>query len=96
MTTHQTSLDADVFGQDLRRRVDRAEAVRERARNLFRALNEERDGEWQPAAIDQADHYAGLALREVHTDRFEDRVELAEEAMDAAEHAFSEVGGRGE
>jgi len=30
VTTHQTSLDADVFGQDLRRRVDRAEAVRER------------------------------------------------------------------
>jgi len=81
----QTTLGSTVFGEDLQERVDRANEVIDDATALLRALNEQREGEWQPAAIGQAVHYAVLAVRNAGNDQYHDYLELADEALAAAE-----------
>lgn len=87
----QTTLESDVFGPELRERVDDAKAVRGRCIRLFRELNRQREGEWQPAVIDRAIHYATSAIKHADGELYFDYLELAEESLEAAKYAFPEV-----
>jgi len=84
----QITLESSVFGEGLQERVTRAEAIIDEATDLLQTLNEECEGEWQPAAIDQAIHYAVLAVENAGNEQYHDYLNLAEEALAAAEWAF--------
>lgn len=88
MVNTQITLESSVFGEDLQERVARAESVINEATDLFQILNEECEGKWQPAAIDQTIHYAFLAVENAGNEQYHDYLNLAEEALAAAEWAF--------
>lgn len=88
---YQTTFDAEVFGQELQRRVAAARDVQQRAVALFTALNQQRAGEWQPAAIDQAIHYATRAVQRADGSAHRSYLELAEEAVAAAEQQYPDA-----
>jgi len=88
VTTAQTTLDAVVFGEPLQERVARASDVQSEAVELFEAVNDHREGEWQPAVIDRAIHLATKAIQHADDDRFENYVKAAEETLAAAKWQF--------
>lgn len=91
MVGSQTTLGADVFGRQLQERVARAEQIRVDAAELFRALNERRDGEWQPAVVDRASHYAAMAIFHAQDDVYDKYLALAKETLTAAQWQFEDV-----
>jgi len=88
---YQTTLLAEAFGAELQQRVAAARAIQRRATALLAALNDQRAGEWQPAAIDQAIHYATRAVQAADEPIHEQFLETAEDAVAAAEHQFPDA-----
>jgi len=88
---YQTTFDAEVFGRELQERIAAARDAQHRAVALFAALNQQRAGEWQPAAIDQAIHYATRAVQQADGSAHGSYLELAEKAVAAAEQQFPDA-----
>jgi hypothetical protein len=88
---YQTTFAAAAFGAELQQRVAAARAIQRQAVALFHALNEQRAGEWQPAAIDQAIHYATRAVQTADEPVYEQFLSLAEDAVAAAEYQFPDA-----
>lgn len=89
---HQLTLGSSVFGQDLQERVAAAREIQDQAGRLLVALNEQRDGEWQPVALDRPHHYAECAIQQVGDDeRYRSYLEAARESLAAARWTFDDV-----
>lgn len=84
MTHGQTTLTADVFGDALRDRVERAERTRQRVLALAKAFH---TAGWQthPWMLDAAYHQASAVLHDPHTEDALQALELAEDLTKMAE-----------
>jgi len=88
----QLTLTDGSFDTELHGRIQTAQTVQTQACHLFQSLNEQREGEWQPACIDQAVHYTTLALDAVQEeDQFDDYLDLAVDTLLASEAMFEDV-----
>jgi len=93
MTEFQTTFETSVFGTKLRERVDRARSIQTEVEAILEAVNEAHPGEWQPAVVDEAYHYAALAIRHAESEEFEDYIALAETSLSSVHCYFADVEG---